>query len=239
MTKQTRPLVDRSGDNDWKGELMQRLVLAAAVALAASIALAGSPARASGAQVIQERFYGPLDFAEAAWEAATPTSITDAAILASQEQDGTTHLSIFDLHTTYLDSNGNVTSSLDVTGGLNGGVSFALDRINLSTAAASGTVPVTRCTFDAVGNPTGCTSDAMAVSATWTGQGEITRGSQYVEHSVEPGGLTFVDRASGSFRLSASAIATIGGQTFDASELQFADFGVTNNLTLTVCPHGC
>ena len=56
--------------------------------------------------------------------------------------------------------------------------------------------------------------------------------------SVDPGGLTFVDRGSGTFRL-ASATATIGGQTFDASELQFADFGVSNDLTLTVCPHGC
>jgi hypothetical protein len=215
---------------------MKRLVLLAAVALAASVTLASSTARASGAQVSQARFHGP--FAEAGWEASTPTSITDAAILASQEQDGTTHLAIFDLHTTYLDSNGNVTSSLDVAGELTAGASFTLDKINLETASASGTVPVTRCTFDAAGNPTGCTDDTMAVSATWTGQGQLTRGSQYVEHSVQPGGLTFVDRASGSFR-PASATATIGGQTFDASELQFADLGVSNDFTLTVCPHGC
>ena len=93
---------------------MRRQVLVTAVALAASIGLTASAGRASGGQVTQSRFHGP--FAEAGWEASTPTSITDAAVLASQEQDGTTHLSIFDLHTTYLDSNANVTGSVDITG---------------------------------------------------------------------------------------------------------------------------
>ncbi len=131
-----------------------------------------------------------------------------------------------------------MTGSVDITGELNAGASFLLDKINLSTATASGTVPVTRCTFDAAGNPTGCANDTMAVSTTWTGQGQLTRGKQYVDHSVQPGGLTYVDRASGTFR-SASATAAIGGQTFGASELQFADLGVSNAFTLTVCPHGC
>jgi hypothetical protein len=209
-----------------------------AVLVGASLAFAGlsGTARASGTQVTQDRFHGP--FAEAGGETRTPTSITDVATLASMEQDGTTHLSILDLHTTYLDSGGNVTGSVDVSGELNSGASFTMDTVGLTTASASGTVPVTRCTFDAAGNPTGCTSGTMDVSMTWTGQGAISRGIEYVDHSVAPGGLTFVDRGSGTFRL-ASATATIGGQTFDASELQFADFGVSNDLTVTVCPHGC
>ena len=216
--------------------MFRRATLAGLVVASLALAGASGTARASGAQVIQDRFHGP--FAEASWEGLTPSSITDAAILASQDQDGTTHLAIFDLHTTYLDSSGNVTGSLDVTGELNGGASFALDTIGLTTASASGTVPVTRCMFDAAGNPTGCTNDTMAVSATWTGQGAISRGNEFVDRTVDPGGLTYVDRGSGTFR-SASATATIGGQTFDASELQYADFGVSNDLTLTVCPHGC
>lgn len=215
--------------------MFRRATLTALAIATAAVFVAGGTARAS-AQVIQDRFHGP--FAEAGWEASTPTSITDAAILASQEQDGTTHLSVFDLHTTYLDSDGNVTGSLDVRGELNAGASFMLDKINLSTASASGTVPVTRCTFDADGNPTGCTTDTMDVSATWTGEGQMTQGSQYEDHFVQPDGFTFIDRQSGNFRM-ASAAATIGGQTFDASELQFADLGVSNQLTLTICPHGC
>src|SRR6266568_3674096 len=140
--------------------MFRKATLAALVVASLGFAGSNGTARASGAQVIQDRFHGP--FAEAAWEASTPTSITDAAILATQEQDGTTHLSIFDLHSTYLDSNGNVTGSLDVTGELNSGASFAMDTVGLSTASASGIVPVTRCTFDAAGNPTGCTNDTMA-----------------------------------------------------------------------------
>jgi hypothetical protein len=216
--------------------MFRRATLAGLVVASLALAGASGTARASGAQVIQDRFHGP--FAEAGWETTTPTSITDAAVLASQEQDGTTHLSIFDLHTTYLDSSGNVTGSVDVSGELNGGASFTMDTVGLTTASASGAVPVTRCTFDAAGNQTGCTSGTIDVSVTWTGQGAISRGKEYVDRSVDPGGLTFVDRGSGTFRL-ASATATIGGQTFDASELQFADFGVSNDLTLTVCPHGC
>jgi hypothetical protein len=216
--------------------MIRRATLAGLVV--ASLAFAGAPgtARASGAQVIQDRFHGP--FAEAAWETTTPTSITDAALLASRGQDGTTHLSIFDLHTTYLDSGGNVTGSIDVSGELNSGASFTMDTVGLTTASASGTVPVTRCMLDAAGNPTGCSSGTMDASVTWTGQGAISRGKEYVDHSVDPGGLTFVDRGTGTFRL-ASATATIGGQTFDASDLQYADFGVSNDLTVTICPHGC
>jgi hypothetical protein len=99
-------------------------------------------------------------------------------------------------------------------------------------------VPVTRCTFDAAGNQTGCTDGTLDVSAAWVGQGDIARGSFWEDHFVQPDGFTFIDRNNGTFRL-ASATATIGGQHFDTSELQLADLGVSNQLTLTICPHGC
>jgi hypothetical protein len=72
----------------------------------------------------------------------------------------------------------------------------------------------------------------------WAGQGEIARGSFYEDHSFDPGNLVFIDRLNGTFRLG-TATATVGGQAFDTSSLQFADLGVSNQLTLTVCPHGC
>ena len=202
-----------------------------------SLAFAASSAgtaQAAGAQVIQDRFHGP--FAEAGWEASTPSSITDAFVLTAREQNGTTHL-FAGLETTYLDANGNVTGSLVVSGEVSG-ASLSFDILRLSTASASGTVPVTRCTYDAAGNATGCTDGTLDVSASWTGQGQMTRGSQYEDHFVQPGGFTFIDRESGTFRL-AGAAATIGGQSFDASEQQFADLGVSNQLTMTICPHGC
>ena len=154
------------------------------------------------------------------------------AILASQEQDGR-HTSSSTC-TTYLDQTQRH-RRLDVTGELNAGASYGRHE-QLSIASASGTVPVTRYVRRR-GQPLGAPT-TRCVSATWTGQGQLTQGNQYVDWSGQPGGLTYVDRGSGTFR-QASATATIGGQTFDASELQFADFGVSNDLTLTVCPHGC
>ena len=215
---------------------MYRRVTLAALVIASLVFAAGSAgtARASGAQVIQDRFHGP--FAEAGWEASTPSSITDAFVLTAREQDGTTHL-FPGLQTTYLDANGNVTGSLVVTGQLTG-TPLTFDTLRLSNASVSGTVPVTRCAYDAAGNPTGCTDGTLAVSASWTGQGQMTQGSQYEDHFVQPNGFTFIDRESGTFRL-ASAAATFGGQSFDASEQQFADLGVSNQLTMTICPHGC
>jgi hypothetical protein len=214
--------------------VFRRATLVAFATTALILAGASGAARASGAQVIQDRFHGP--FAEAAWESSTPSSITDVGLLTSREQNGTTHLSV-GLQTTYLDANGNVTGSLALSGELTG-PSFSFDTLRLSNASASGIVPVTRCTFDAAGNTTGCTDGILDVSATWAGQGPMSRGNEYVDWFVQPGDFTYVDRGSGTFR-SASATATIGGQTFDASDLQFADLGVSNDLTLTICPHGC
>lgn len=215
---------------------MFRRVTLAALAVASLVFAAGSAgtALASGAQVIQDRFHGP--FAEAGWEASTPSSITDAFVLTAREQDGTTHL-FPGLQTTYLDANGNVTGSLVVSGQLTG-APLTFDTLRLSSASVSGTVPVTRCTYDAAGNPTGCTDGTLAVSVSWTGLGQMTQGSQYEDHFVQPDGFTFIDRESGTFRL-ASAAATFGGQSFDASEQQFADLGVSNQLTMTICPQGC
>ena len=199
-----------------------------------ALALVGGSARASTAHVILDRFHGP--FAEASWEKTTSTSATEADTLISREQNGTTHLNIHEF-TTYLDSSGNVTGSVDVSGAL-AGAAMTFDTVRLTTAAASGTLPVTRCSFDAAGNPTGCTDGTLDVSEAWTGQGDIFRGSFDEDHFLVPGNFVFIDRLNGTFRL-ASATASIGGQVFDVSNLVFADFGVSNQLTATMCPHGC
>ena len=214
--------------------MFRRATLAALVVAGLAFAGISGTARASRAQVSQDRFHGP--FAEAGWETTTPTSATEADTFVSQEQDGTTHLNIHE-YTTYFDSSGNLTGSVDVSGAL-AGAEMSFDTVRLTTASASGTVPVTRCSFDAAGNPTGCTDGMLDVSDAWSGQGQIFQGSFYEHHALDPGNLVFIDRLNGTFRL-ATATATIGGQTFDASELQFADLGVSNQLTLTICPHGC
>jgi hypothetical protein len=205
---------------------------AVAIATVGFLALGGTAP--ASAQVIRDRFHG--QFAEAGWETTTATSITDVGTLASKSQDGTTHLAIFDLQT-YLDGSGNVTGSRYVTGELEG-ASMTFDRVGLNTASANGTLPVTRCTFDAAGDPTGCTDSTLDVSVSWAGEGDIARGNFYEDHALDAGNFVYLDRLSGTFRF-ANATATIAGQSFDASSLQFADLGVSNQMTLTVCPHGC
>src|SRR5262249_37307755 len=163
------------GESSYRKEegTMFRKATLTAVAIATVVFLAaGGTARAS-AQVVRDRFHG--QFAEAGWETTTATSITDVGTLASKGQDGPTHLSIFDLQT-YLDPNENVTGSLYITGEL-AGASMRFDRVGLDSASANGTLPVTRCAFDAAGNPTGCTDGTLDVSVSWAGQGNIGQGN--------------------------------------------------------------
>jgi hypothetical protein len=204
------------------------------LAAMAALALVAGSARASASQVIMDRFHGP--FAEAAWEQTTPTSNTEADTLVSQEQDGTTHLNIHE-YTTFLDSSGNVTGSVEVSGALRG-AAMTFDTVGLTTASASGMVPVTRCSFNAAGNPTGCSDGTLEVSEAWTGQGDIFRGSFDEFHFLVPGDFVYVEHLNGTYRV-ATATASIGGQVFGPPNLAFTDFGVSNQLTVTICPHGC
>ena len=204
------------------------------LAAMAALTLADGSARASAPRVLMDRFHGP--FAEAGWEQTTSTSDTEADTLVSWEQDGTTHLNIHK-YTSYLDSSGNVTGSVEVSGALRG-AAVTFDTVGLTTASASGTVPVTRCSFDAANNPTGCEGGTLEVSEAWTGQGDIFRGSFDENHVLVPGDLVVIDRLNGTYRVG-DATASIGGQVFGPPNLAFTDFGVSNQLTVTICPHGC
>ena len=70
---------------------MTRIALALATT-AAVVAVASGTAGASGGQVTRDWFHGP--FAEASWETSSGDSVTDGGVLASREQNGTTHLSL-------------------------------------------------------------------------------------------------------------------------------------------------
>lgn len=193
---------------------------------------------------------GPIAYAEASWETRTATSITDAGVLAAATHRGLpgttgpgggagTHIFV-DLRTMYLDGSGQPVGGVDVSGNSNGGVPFTIDALNLTTASVATAVPATTCTLDAAGNPTTCVEGGtLNVDASWTGQGEISKGSFYEDHFLDPGSFVFIDRLSGTFR-QASATATIGGQTFDtSSEVGPVDMGNNVQLTVLMCPHGC
>ena len=65
-----------------------------------------------------------------------------------------------------------------------------------------------------------------------TGQGPITR-DVFNQH-FKSDGLNVIDHFHGTSR-AATATVTIGGITFSAAELQFADLGTTKAGTTTVC----
>jgi hypothetical protein len=214
----------------------------------AALAFAGVAAGATP-QVIFDNNNGPVAYAEASWEARTTTSITDAGVLAAvthRDSPGTTgppgaarHIFV-DLRTMYLDGSGQPVGGVDVTGNANGDVPFTIDAVNLTTASVDTVVPATTCILDAAGNPTTCVDGGtLHVAVSWTGQGEVSRGSFYEDHFLDPGSFVFIDRSSGTFR-QASATATIGGQTFDTSdEVGPVDMGNNTNMTVLMCPHGC
>ncbi len=154
---------------------------------------------------------GPLAFAEASWETRTATSITDAGVLAAKTHrdiPGTTgpaggaatHISV-DLRTMYLDGSGQPTGGVDVSGNANGDVPFTIDARSLTTAAVSAAVPATTCTLDAAGNATSCVDGGtLNAAASWSGQGEISRGSAYEDQFLDPGSFVFIDGLSGTFQ---------------------------------------
>lgn len=220
------------------------------VGIVVALAFAGTAAGAAPQVIWLGNALGPLAFAEASWETRTATSITDAGVLAAATQrdlPGTTgpaggaatHISV-DLRTMYLDGSGQPVGGVDVSGGASGDVPFTIDTLNLTTASVDTVVPATTCTLDAAGNPTTCVDGGtLNVAVAWTGQGEISKGSLYEDHFLDPGSFVFIDRSSGTFR-QASATATIGGQTFNTSnEVGPVDMGNNVQMTVLMCPHGC
>jgi hypothetical protein len=201
----------------------------ALVVTAALIALTGGVAQAG--QVTRESFHGP--FAEAAWESTTPNSITDGFVLASTEQNGTTHVTVDEVTQT-LDTNGALPGAVQLHGEATLGTSFAIDKVKLTSASASANIPMTRCTFDASGNPTGCQSaGTLNASIGWTGYGPIVN-YPYTSLSMN-GGVIVIEHGNGPLRQATAAI-NLGGTIVDPSTIQSADMGVGHNNTVTVCP---
>jgi len=214
-----------------------------------ALAFAGAVAAAAPQVIWFSPANGPVAFAEASWETRTATSITDAGVLAAKtyrDIPGTTgpaggaatHISV-DLRTMYLDGSGQPTGGVDISGNANGDVPFSIDAHTLTSASVNAIVPATTCTLDAAGNPTTCVESTLNASISWNGQGEISRGSAYEDHFLDPGSFVFIDGLSGTFR-QASATATIGGQAFGTSdEVGPVDMGDNVQLTVLMCPHGC
>lgn len=207
---------------------MRRVLFGFSVVAFTVLALAG-PASAASGQVTHFRFHGP--FAEAAWFTSTTTSYTDTYINVSQGKHGP------ELYVDHFvgntDKNGNFTGGVDTFADVFSGFSSAIDNKKLTTASTSGLgLPATTCTVDANGNESNCSATTIDVTASWTGQGPITR-SVSNDHS-KAAGFSFNDHFSGTDR-NAAVTGTLGGVTLNPADVQYADLGTTNQGSVTVC----
>jgi hypothetical protein len=111
---------------------------------------------------------------------------------------------------------------------------YAIDK-KLNSASVSGNVPMWTCTYDGNTGEENCVeSSTVAVSASWTGNGELIKGS-YKGHTVSK---SFTSNYSykGSWR-SASATGSVNGVNLGASS--WADLFNFKDANVYVCHGGC
>ncbi|HJQ51216.1 MAG TPA: hypothetical protein VJ838_11945 [Gaiellaceae bacterium] len=178
---------------------MKRKIASLGAIAVGALAIVGTAAGSAPQVVWLGSNVGPVAYAEANWETRTATSITDAGVLAAVAHRGVPGTTgpgggvgtrtFVDLHTMYLDGNGQPVGGLDVSGNADG-VPFTIDPLNLTAASLNAVVPATTCTLDAAGNPTTCVDGGtLNVAASWTGQGGISKGVFYDDHFLDPGQL--------------------------------------------------
>lgn len=207
---------------------MRRVLFGLAVTALTVLALA-APASAAPGQVTQFRFHGA--FVDADWFTSSATSYTDTSITVSKSKQGSELF--IDQFTGNLDANGNFTGGTDTSADVTSGFSFAIDQKGLTSASTSGSgLSATTCTVDVNGNPVKCSPTTIDVTASWTGQGPITK--SVTNDHFKTAGFSVRDHFNGTDR-NAAATATIGGFPQPLGEPQYADLGTTNSGTTNVC----
>jgi hypothetical protein len=210
---------------------MRRIALV--LVLFASSALVGRSSTATAAPAGVLHFQLNRSFAQALWETHTSHQSSEPYVFAQRNRQGAITL-YFDEFTRYFDDSGNFTGSTDVSGEADSGVSFSTN--SLSSVTASATVPVTSCSYGADFNLIGCAdAGTRDVSAHWTGQGSITRGTT-TDSFHEPGFLQ-VDHFTGADR-QATATATVDGTSLGTGDLLFAYLGTAVSGSVVIC-HNC
>ncbi len=207
---------------------MRRALIGLAVAALTVLALAG-PASAAPGQVTHIKFSGT--FAEAEWFTSSATSYTYTFLNVSQSKQGSELF--IDQFTGNLDANGNFLGGTDTLVDVTSGFSSAIDQARLASASVSASgLPGMTCTVDVQGLPVSCSTPAIDVNATWTGQGPVSR-SVFNGH-FRSAGFSEIDHFAGTSR-TATVTATFGGLPQPLGEMQFADLGTTKSGTTTIC----
>lgn len=219
---------------------MRRAFIGLAVTALAVLSFA-APASAAAGQVEHFRFHGT--FAEAFWSSSVATdsgtTFTDTSIVVSTSKQGSA-LNV-DQFTANVDADGNFTGGTDtlvqspgaMEPGVTSGFSFTIDASKLTSASVSGSgLPAKKCTIDAMGDQTGCTETTVDVSATWTGEGPITRSVS--NFHMKSAGFSMSSHFNGTSR-NATVMATFNGVPLSAAELSFADLGTTHSGDIKRC----
>jgi len=216
-----------------------RLRVALLLALLVATAAAG-PVTAAGNAF---KFSAAGKGAEAFWSTIPDTgpvqnvAYTDTFIVVADQKvtvDGSTFTDaylFFDQFTYKFDRNWNFVPLSDTFGSAGlPDVSISVDK-NLLSATASATASSVTCTFGRRGT---CTDGpSVAISASWTGTGDIIRtGGNFRANSKS---FTYTSHDKGSFR-DATASASIGG--LSTGTLFFARIFNVSYHEVSVC-HGC
>jgi hypothetical protein len=198
--------------------------------LMALVAFAGGAGKAVAAPGQTFQFHQNGSFAEAGWVTQTTNTTTSTFVRAENNNPGAPLL-VFDEQIQTFDNSGNFTGITDVSGEADSGVSFSIVSPFLS-ASASASVPATSCSYDANFNLIGCVDLTVAVSASWTGQGPIERGT--FNSNFRTDGFHVIEHFTGADRF-ATATATLDGTSLGTGDLAFADFGTAKHGTVMIC----
>jgi hypothetical protein len=169
--------------------------------------------------------------AQAIWQHGFTTTIIDGQ---STSVDGTAIF--FDRFTLRFDRHGNFAGATDLSGVLFSRRILVTVGKKLSSAQVTASVPVSRCTFNASGDQTGCTrAGRITVSLTFTGVGPTARGgSNYHFHYP---GETVTGHLVGTQR-QATVSGSIAGRRVIARDLDQATIGHIRAGGVDVC-HLC
>jgi hypothetical protein len=179
---------------------MRRSLVLAAAALLTAAAPSAATAAGFGPPSIQHQFTnGP--FATAEWTSQIGQKFTDTTVTAVRHPGGGAELTVDQIVET---STSDRVTSADVSSGF----TFTIDATHLSGATVHGAgLPARTCSLT-------CHATTISVSATWTGQGTLTRGAVNSK-DIEPSNFLYIqiEHFAGASR-NATATGTIGAYSY-------------------------
>ena len=195
---------------------------------ALAMAFSAGPA-AAAATVTRTTFHGTS--AEAVWRQGGPSFFTETYVNITKMPNGQ-QLSVGQITENY-DSAGAFTGAVGTSARVTTGFSYTIDASQLSSASATGSdLPATTCNYDTNYDLIGCVDSTIDVNASWTGQGDLIRGTSH--HHDQTGGIVVTAQIQGVFR-DATASGVVGGITLTPGDLFFADISRVVSGETVIC----